>query len=67
MKNNLNTLIKALLQEAKDSGKEYRKEVIDGELILHVEAFGHKYRIENPYMKKCKIYQEDTTNDNLHY
>ena len=65
--NRLDNLTKTLLQESKENGKPAVKKVVEGELWLYVEAFGHKYIIKNPYTNKCKIIQEDISNDNLHY
>ena len=60
MKNTLTNLTKTLLQEAKENGKIDRK-VIEDELWLYVEAFGHKYIIKRPDTNKCEIIQEDIT------
>lgn len=67
MKNNLESCVKALLQEAKENGKPGKPKRVDDECWIYVEAYGHKYIIKNPYTKKCKIIQEDANNDNLHY
>ena len=58
--NRLDNLTKTILQEAKENGKITRK-VIEDELWLYVEAFGHKYIIKRPYTNKSEIIQEDIT------
>ena len=54
-KNNTQQLCKTLLKE----GRTIRREVIDKTLYLTVKAFGHIYKIEAPYTRRTKIYQED--------
>ena len=55
MRNDLKTLVKTLLTE----GKVIEKELINEDtIILTVEAFGHRYRIEAPYTMRCRIIQE---------
>lgn len=54
-KPNNKTLTATLLREGKIIEKRVQRDI----LILIVEAFGHTYRIENPYSKYCKITQEN--------
>lgn len=67
MKNNLESCVKALLQEAKENGKPGQPKRVGDECWIYVEAFGHKYIIKRPYTRKCEIIQEDQSNDSIYY